>query len=230
MAESSDFEMFSAPAASEKKEINQEAFNEDMRRTQKAMKDLKQEEDQAKQNDNNLAQIIVQFLGQEGNTDLFLLISRAVAQNIPSELIIAILSLIDQRSYEEVKNFLISGKEEKSRPTMEHKTSTFDSINPEQKKNIDHWVQNIAQVAYKKPHRTLETVLIKKAQSREISAIATQLSAFILRRFFDYYKINIEFSVLREFCETLFVNLMKNLEILVGNQRHLSSSGNSGKQ
>lgn len=224
MPESSDFELFNAPAASEKKEVNQEAFNEEMRRTQKAMKDLQQEEGKAKDNDNNLAQIIVQFLGQEGNTDLFLLISRAVAQNITSEFIIAILSLIDQRSYDETKGLLAAGQTEKAPANDEkhqHQKAEFESLTDEQKRAIDHWVKNMSMVAHKKPHRLHDCLVMKGQQERVISPVAIQLASFILRRYFNYYQIEVDFQNIRDFIEGVFVGIINSLEELMKGQRQL---------
>ena len=117
MAEPGDFELFTGPAPSEKKEMSDEQFREEMRHSQQALKHLQQEEGQAKAHDNNLAVIIVQFLNQPENTDLFLLISRTVAQNIPSELIIAILALVDKKAQEEVEGLLAAGEKTKRTET-----------------------------------------------------------------------------------------------------------------
>ena len=156
MSEQGDAELFTGPAPSEKKEMSDEQFNDEMKRTQQALKQLQQEEGQAKGYDNSLATIIVQFLSQPQNTDLFLLISRTVAQNIPSELIIAIISLVDKNAQKEVKGLLETSKESEKgdeKALTIHQKADFQHLPPEQKKAIDTWVQNIFSVASKKPHR-----------------------------------------------------------------------------
>jgi len=223
MPEQGDLDLFSGPAPSEKKEMSDEQFNEEMRQAQQALAQLQKEEGQAKASDDSLAGIIVQFLGQPQNTDLFLLISRVVAQNVPSELIIAILSLVDQKSYDEIKGLLAAG--EKSKKTNEkalviHKKADFHSLSPEQKKAIDGWIANISQVAAKKPHRTLESIVIA-GPKRELASTVVQLSAFILRKFLAYYKIEIEFQNLRDFMQGVFVEIVKHLEELVKEQKQL---------
>lgn len=222
MSDTSDFELFSGPAPSEKSEMSDEAFRDSLKRDQKAMQALKKEEDKAKANDNNLASTIVQFLGQPDNTDLFLLISRAVAQNIPSEIIIAVLSLIDKRSHEEVKGLLEAAKtsEKNMIVLMEVQRKTdFDSLSPAQKKAIDKWIAQIAEVSAKQPHRVLETVIVP---GNGLSPVLVQLSAFILRSYLLKHDTTIEFQVLRDFMENIIAEIVKNLTQLLKEQKRIA--------
>ena len=223
MSEQGDAELFTGPAPSEKKEMNDEQFHDEMKRTQQALAQLQKEEGKAKAHDNSLATIIVQFLSQPENTDLFLLISRTVAQNIPSELIIAILSLVDKKAQKEVKGLLEAGKEsEKSdeHALTLHKKADFQTLSPEHKKAIDTWTQNIFAVASTKPHRVLESVVIPGPE-RQLSPIPIQLSAFILRNYLTKHQIEIEFENLRDFMQGVFVEIVKNLEDKLKKQKHL---------
>lgn len=218
-----DFELFTGPAPSEKKEMSDEKLQEEMRRTQQAVAQLKKEEGKAKTNDFGLAAIIVQFLSQSQNTDLFLLVSRTVAQNIPSELIIAVLSLIDKKAHEEVMGLLKAGESEnrEGKALTVHKKAHFETLSPHQKKAIDLWVSHLAQVAATKPHRMLETIVIPGRQ-RELSHVLIQLSAFILRRYLSEHQINIEFQNLRDFMQGVFVEIVKNLEEIISGQKKLA--------
>jgi len=225
MADQGDFELFTGPAPSEKKEMGDEQFRDEMKRTQQALKQLQQEEGQAKGHDNSLAAIIVQFLNQPQNTDLFLLVSRTVAQNLPSEFIIAILSLVDKKAAEEVKGFLEGGegaeKDGKSALIL-HQKADFQTLSPEHKKAIDHWTQNLFEVAVKKPHRILESMVIAGPE-RKLSPMPIQLSAFIVRKYLTTHQINIEFELLHDFMQGVFVEMVKSLEGQVKGQRHLES-------
>ena len=217
-----DFELFSGPAPSEKKEMSDEKFSEEMRKAQQAVKQLQQEEKKAKGYDNNLAQIIVQFLGHPQFTDLFLLISRAVAQNIPSELIIAVLSLINKQAKEDVEGLLEAGGKEASKATLTiHQKADFQTLSPVHKKAIDTWTSHMAQVAAKKPHRTLETIIIPGPE-RQLSPVLMQLSAFILRNYLTDHKVDIEFQNLHDFMQGVFVEIVKNLENLVKEQKRIA--------
>ncbi len=230
-----DFELFTGPAPKEAGEGSDEQFSEEMKKTQQALAQLQKEEGKAKANDHKLASILVQFLSQPENTDLFLLVSRAVANNIPSELILAVISLIDKKAFEEVKVFLESS--EKQSPSPESKAlaiaenKNFQSLSPDQKKEIDNWINKINEVSFKKPHRILESVVIKKHSEnpskidsviRQISPSLVQLSAFILRNYLTAQNTSFEFSQLQEFMQAVFVNLVKNLEELVQEQKKIT--------
>ncbi|MBU1018047.1 hypothetical protein KKA33_03390 [Patescibacteria group bacterium] len=223
MSEQGDAELFTGPAPSEKKEMGDEQFHDEMKRTQQALKQLQQEEGQAKGYDNSLATIIVHFLSQPQNTDLFLLVSRTVAQNLPSELIIAILSLVDKKAAKEVKGLLEEGEvssKHKGKALILHQKGDFQTLAPEHKKAIDHWTQNMFQVASKKPHRILESIVIPSLE-RKLSPMPIQLSAFILRNYLADHQIDIDFQLLRDFMQGVFVEIVKNLESQIGEQKHL---------
>lgn len=223
MSEQGDFELFSGPAPSEKQEMSDEQFREEMQRTQQALAQLYKEESKARANDNSLAAIIVQFLSQPKNTDLFLLISRVVAQNIPSELIIAILALIDKRANDEISGLLAAGhgKDVHNETALAiHQKADFESLSPHLKKAIDKWIQNISEVASKKPHRILETIIIP-GPNRGISSVLVQFSAFILRRFLSHHEIEIAFENLHDFMQGMFVGIVKRLEELVKGQKQM---------
>jgi hypothetical protein len=225
-----DFELFTGPAPKERDEKSDEKFRDEMKRAQQALAQLQKEEGKAKSNDHKLAQILIQFLSQPENTDLFLLISRAIAHDIPSELILAVISLIDKKASEEVKGYLESSKKPKS---AESKALTiaenkdFRSLSPDQKIAIDKWISVINEVAYKKPHRILENLIITKKSefnetTREISPALVQLSAFILRNYLSSQNVSFEFPQLKEFMQAVFVNLVKNLEELVKEQKKIT--------
>lgn len=227
MPEGGDFEMFTGPAPSEQSEMSDEQFSEEMRRTQAAVKQLKKEEGKAKANDSSLAGIIVQFLSQPQNTDLFLLISRTVAQNIPSEIIIAVLSLVDEQAEKEVGGLLEGMAPE--RALVVHQKADFENLSPELKAAIDQWVANLAKSAMAKPHRTLESVLIQYPE-RHLSPVLLQLSAFILRNFLNQKQGEIDFQILHEFMQKVWVEVIKGVENLVKGQRHLESSSPEASQ
>lgn len=219
-----DIDLFTGPAPSEKKEMSDEKFQEEMKRTQQALAQLQKEEGQAKGYDQNLAAIIVQFLSQPENTDLFLLISRTVAQNLPSELIIAILSLVDKKAEKEVKGYLEGGEGESAEETTLaiHQKTEFKSLSPEHKKAIDRWIANCSKVAAKKPHRALEALIIP-GPDRELSPIPIQLAAFILRKYLSNHSLDVDFQNLKDFMQGVFVEIVKNLESLVKEQKKIES-------
>lgn len=227
MAEAGDFELFSAPAAQEHDEKADEQFREQMRQAQAALQQLQKEEGQARAHDDRLAKIIVQFLMQTGGTDIFLLISRCVSQDIPSELIIAVLSLVDRQASEEIVKILKEVKASSALVVPEYKD--IHSFTPAQKKEIDDWIRHISAAAAHKPHRSLETLLIKSVASDsrevtiEISPPFVQLSAFIMRNFLAMQNTAIEFQKLRDFMENVYLRMIQDLEEMTKGQKKLEA-------
>ncbi len=208
-------------AVSEGNEMSDEQFNEEMRKTQAAVKQLQKEEGHAKQQDSDLAGIIVQFLGQPENTGLFLLISRVIAQNIPSELIIAIIALIDDAATAQVEAYLQAGNVDPGQALQ--KQADFGSLPPEHKEVIDQWIRNLDTVAASKPHRTLETIVIRTPEP-SLSSQLIQLSAFILKRYLDKFNIDNDIDHLKEFMQSVFLEIVKHVEDLVQGQKSLEGS------
>lgn len=218
--------MFGAPAAKEHDEKSDEQFREQMKRAQKAMQQLQKEEGKARVNDDQLAQIIVQFLSQQGSggTDLFLLISRCVAQDIPSELIIAVLSLVDRQASEVIANIVKEAKQGAALVVPQYKG--VDTLNPAQKKAIDDWIKNITATTAHKPHRTLDSVLVKSVSKtgeliHEISAPFVQLSAFIMRNYLAMEDTHVDIKKLRDFMENVYFRMIQDLEEMMQGQKKI---------
>lgn len=228
MAEKGDFEFMGAPAAQEADEKSDEKFREEMKRAQQSKKQLQKEEGKARAHDDKLAQIIVQFLASASGTDLFLLISRCVAQDIPSELIIAVLSLVDRQASEEIANILKEAKEASALVVPQYKD--MHTLSPEQKKGIDAWIKNITAAAAHKPHRTLDSVLIKSVSKgsqeviREISPPLVQLSAFIMRNYLAVQDTHVDVQKLRDFMQSVYFRLLQDLEEMVQGQKKIEGS------
>lgn len=225
MSEFGDFESFSAPQAKESSEQSDEQFGEQMRAAQAAAAQLKKEEGKARHNDDQLAKIIVQFLSKQTGTEMFLLISRCVAQNIPSEIIIAILSLVDSAASKEIE--LIVQQMDRSL-TMLPQQGGFEHLGEAEKRQIEKWLMNIKTASFNKPHKTLETILTKttdrhSGQSVKIlSPPFLQLSTFILRDFLSKNGFQEEYEVLKNFVQSIYVKMVAELENLVVEQKQLS--------
>lgn len=225
MAEVGDLDSLGmGSSASEGSEMSDEQFREQMQQAQAAMVQLRQEEGKARANDDKLAKIIVQFLAQPGNTDLFLLISRCIAQNIPSEIIIGVLSLVDRTAFMEMENIL---KEATTTALATPEHHNIHSLSGGQKQAIDEWLRNISIAAGSKPQRALESLLVKKTNTQnevvqEISTPFIQLSAFIMRNFLAMQNTQVDYETLYEFMESVYLKMIQSLEDLLSGQRKLA--------
>ncbi|NOS68014.1 MAG: hypothetical protein HOO67_06685, partial [Candidatus Peribacteraceae bacterium] len=77
-----------------------------------AMAQIQREEKRSKKRDTRVAKTILQFLQDDRYTHLFVLISRLVARDCPSVLILSILSLINEDCRTVVKEYLEETKQE----------------------------------------------------------------------------------------------------------------------
>jgi hypothetical protein len=164
---------------------------------------------------------------QSGGTDIFLLISRCVAQDIPSELIIAVLSLVDRQASEEIVKILKEAKASSALVVPEYKD--IHTFTPAQKKEIDDWIRHITAAAAHKPHRTLDTLIIKSVAKNtqevviEIAPPFVQLSAFIMRNFLAMQNTSVDFQKLRDFMENIYFRMIQDLEEMTRGQKKLSN-------
>ncbi|MBI5411778.1 hypothetical protein HZA43_01220 [Candidatus Peregrinibacteria bacterium] len=210
-----------------------EQFQEEQRKTQQALAQLWKEEGKVKAQDDKLAKIIVRFLNDPANTHLFLLIARVVAQNVPSEFIIAILSLIDEGAQVEIQNFLAAPAEkneaklEFSPPPSQalalRSSTNFSALPAEDKVRIDQWIQKLQLVALKMPYRVLDTVAFKPrgAAERQISPAVWQFASIVLRDFLNKRHATIDFALLQDFIQLALVEIIKNTETFLAQQKTL---------
>jgi hypothetical protein len=206
------FESFTgAPGGKEKAQESDEQFQERYRQAQAAIKRIKKQEGKKKQDDNLLAQIIVQFLNDPNYTQFFILISHLVSKDIPSDIILAIISLI----YEPAEAALVERFPEQISPGHLHANNQRADL-------IDEWVKRIFLVATAEPHRVLETILDHNWQ---IDEELTQFSSLVLRHYLENIKKEqSQLNNLQNFCLAFWKKLAEQLESQVHNQAKLETA------
>jgi hypothetical protein len=136
-----NFESFAgAQPGAEKAQETQEQFQERYRQAQATIKQIKKEESKKKKQDDSLAKVIVQFLGEENRTAYFLIISRLVAINIPSDFILSLLALIYKPAAEAIDHYIPESNTPSSSDAQQKSTALFS---PKEKEKIDFWMQGI---------------------------------------------------------------------------------------
>jgi len=227
MSEVGGLDSFDVQGASEASEQSQEQFREGLRRSQAAAQQQQKDEGKARQKDDQLAKIIVQFLAQPSHTDLFLLISRCVSQNIPSEVIIAVLSLIDRTAYVEMERILHEADPSQLPAVIENRG--LNQLSEGQMEAINQWLNNVHLVAAKKPFHVLQNILvmIRKEKGvepvREISPSFIQLSTFMLRDYLAMQNTEVEFDLLSGFIQSAYLKIISELKDQVTDQKQLKS-------
>lgn len=191
-----------------------ERFREQKAQAAAQAKRDQQEERRKKGQDDVLAKIIVQFLNTPRYSGFFLLIARALAKDIPSDFLLAILALIHKDSAQIL--------EDKNIPRKTPPRPQDSAFPPELSAPLGEWTTLMYSVSTAEPHRVLETIL---DESWELDANILQLFCLVLREFFFFKKFETPFQNIQVFSEGFLKNLSTDLENQIQNQHILSNGG-----
>ncbi len=203
----------------ESSEISQEQFQENLRRTQAAIKKIHKDEKKVTFHNLSLAQIITNLLQAGGQDDVVALIIDLVERNVPSEFILAVLSIFfKETKRQEMSPDSLLGAGSESKSIMLHKNSKNFTIFPELVQNeIEQWGEFIFNKSLDDIEKILETIV--QTETWEILPSLVQLSARLLQKYLEEKNINVDFEELRMFSSTFFENLLENLQEEVTNKK-----------
>jgi len=213
MPESGDFESFAgAPTGKETAGESQEKFSERYRQNQAAIKKIRRDEKKKKAQDDSLAAIISAFLQQKSKSGFFILISRLVAKNVPSDLILAILALDYAPAAEKIDEKLRAMPPE-NLPAKAEKNGLFS---PATKAEIDAWTNTIARICRAEAKKIWDTA---RDPDGAPSGGLTQLFAMTLRDFLDKnHGDDLSFENLKKFGNAFFQKVFSDLKKIIGDQ------------
>ncbi len=212
------FESFAgAPGGQEKAGESQEQFSERYRQNQAVIQQIRRDEAKKHAQDDSLAEIIVAFLRDPGKSAFFLLISRLVARNIPSDLILAIISLIYAPASEKIEEKLLS----LSAGNSLQKTEKSGPFSPEVKTQIDAWTNTIARICDAEARRILDTAT--EADGSPTTGLV-QIFAMTLREYLEQkHDSEVPFENLQSFGSAFFQKVFSQLKKTVGEKLFLQS-------
>jgi hypothetical protein len=195
------------------KEVSKEVlekFRENSKKaSSQAKRDKKQEIKQKKEED-QLIKVIIQFLQNSQYSGFFILISKVGLNNVPSDFLLAILSLIHKESFYVVNGSKIEFKQPPKQKSEFPKDITI---------LLSQWQKLVFSVASSKPHKVLETILDHDWKTDE-SLI--QLMSFIIREFFKYKKFSVPFENINNFSKVFLENISLELEKQINKQKTLN--------
>jgi hypothetical protein len=147
-----------------------------------AMAQIRREE-RSKKRDDQVARVILQFLAQDSNTHLFLLISRLVARDCPSIFILSIISLIDEGSYLAVQEYLQETLQKTAKEAVDENMPLLKSgtLDAESNRVLIEWITRMQMVMALDAERILISLMIDE---KNIDGTILQLSTFVLQEFF----------------------------------------------
>lgn len=158
-----------------------------------AMQQIRREEKKAKKRDDALAQAIIQFLGDQSNPRLFLLISRLVARDCPSIFILAILSLVHEGSRTVVQEYLKDLGYVLAEDTIDDSMALVPdgSLDARTSHHMVHWIARMQQTLSIQPEEILKTLMIDE---KNIDGTVLQLTTFVVKEFLESQKRSAEFE------------------------------------
>ncbi len=196
--------LYGAPQTGEQASETQEQFSERYKKAQAAIKQIQKEETRKKQDDDALAKLIVQFLGQ-GKTVYFLLISRLIAKNIPSDFILSIIALVYVPAKQVISKKIIEHQLQSSDVNQEESSALFQ---PEEKQEIDIWTANIMSISKKESKRILKTC----TDSGQMCDEGIRLFSEILREYLENFNHeNLRMDNLQSFGKAFFQKVILHL-------------------
>lgn len=234
-----------------------EAFKERMKAAAAQIAAIKKEEGKQKQSEEELLRILLAFIKHSQKSDLVLLISRALEQNIPANFILAIILLSNEDIKRQVgESFfqLSGGKSELSEmptnslneshseePTSQGSELVFftgqDSSFPlKMRIELDSWIKNMLLIAEQVPHKLIKTAYKiemieqpkeydyedpKYEENRTIKMALIQLSAYILREYFEQNSHEEEYNNLYTFSEFILSGILTKTEEGLDNRKLL---------
>lgn len=165
-----------------------------------AVRLIRKEEKKSRKRDDKVAQIIVQFLGQQQYTHLFLLISRLVARDCPSIFILALLSLIHEASKAEVAEYMQDHPKQTAAciltkiPAPGNLTVGNEQSDGQTNQLLLEWITRLQFVLSLSPQEILLKLMV---DDRNIDGTVLQLSSFILQEFFTAQGRTVPFEKLQ---------------------------------
>ena len=193
-----------------------EKLAEQLRENSAHIKALRKEEKKQRAKDNKLVTILMRFVKSCKRDDLVALIARLLSDNVPASFILAIILLGNDDIQAElgIKLQLPAGIDF----NQDHELQEFDEehkkpiISPAQKIILNIWTESIIMSALENPYKILRTV---RDPEEKVKSSAIQLTAFIIRDYFEQEKIEMEFEQIKPFAEItlnrVFVEVSKRL-------------------
>lgn len=224
-----DFESFSGFNTTDQMDEQAfEQFKERMKANAAHVQSIKISEQKQKKHEDKLAKILLKFIQKHQNSEIVLLISRALEDNIPAFFILSIILLDNEEVQKEVGvEFKLSTEQEKiesAKLSAGHsELIIFDPNNShvlplKVRITIDLWARNIFESCTPFPHK-----VVKNAYDLEgkIKSSLLKLTMAIIRQYLESNQIENETEKLLEFSFLLIRGILNKLQNQIANQKEI---------
>lgn len=191
-------------------ESAREAFREQQRSAQAAKVQLKRDEGKAKTFDNTLAVLVSQLLQQGGHDHVVVLVASLVESNIPSDVILAILSLEYAEAYRRAEIALSSFQDTKAVLAQKINVSELTVFAPNIQSQLIVWAERIIANALKDAGQVLETII--HVDTWQINPSLTALSRIMIIQFAEKNGVHVAMEEADDFTNRFFHRLQNTLQ------------------
>jgi len=201
-------------------EASFEKLRERMKAAAAQIKAIKKEEKKQKKKEDELFRILLQFIKTSHKTDLILLISRVLEQNVPANFIMAIILLGNEEIQQAMGNFLMlnDGGAQPDERALVFFNPEDKSLPLKLKAEMDNWIKNMLSQADENPQKLMKTGYdIHKTElecefefdepeykeEKVAKEAIVKLITFVLRSFLESHNQDEPYKKLKEF--SLFI-------------------------
>lgn len=216
-----------------------------MARAQAQIAQIKKEEGKQKKKEEDLLKILSHFVKTSHKSELVLLITRVLEQDIPANFVLAIVVLGNEDIQKAAgKEFLLSAPKQDA--AAQDRALIFfdeeDKTTPLKVKiEVDSWIKGMMMQADDRPHKLLknayytEMIELPKEhefdeqeyeEERRIKAIVFRLMAHVLEEFLMSHDQEEEPEKLKEFCEFILRGILNKTQENLDNRQELEGDIN----
>jgi len=145
-----------------------------------AAKQVRKQEKKSRKRDDQVAKTIIQFLGDDKYSHLFVLISRLVARDCPSIFVLSIISLVHDGCKEEVQTYLKDTIDKTSSEEVEESIQLTEDghFDDEANRTLVEWITRMQMVLALEPEKILLKLMVDEGN---IDGTVLQLATFVMK-------------------------------------------------
>jgi hypothetical protein len=209
-----------------------EALRERMAAAAAQIAAIKKEEGKQKKQEDELLKILLKFVKTSSKTDLVLLISRVLEQNIPANFILSIIVLSNPEIHAEVGHFKVldhagsaAGTDDATpqKNALVFFNSNDDTLPLKVKIELDNWMKNLLLQAEENPQKLIKTAYEiemrelpkewdfedpKYERIERVQPILVQIITSVMREFLEQNNITEPFEKLYDFAKFIITGIL----------------------
>jgi len=225
-------------------ESSLEQLRERMREAAAQIAAIRKEEKRQKQKEDELLKILLKFIQHSHKSELVLLISRALEQNIPAGFILAIVLLGNLEIQHHMQTLLAPKEADPNEKALIFFNQQDQSLPLKIRIELDNWIKNILESADLAPHKLLKYAYkIVKTEIENLSSFAdekeyredkvikdaiVQLGAFVMMDFLKQNNLDEPVTKLQDFSKFILNGILEKTQENLDSRVSLSGDVASG--